>query len=111
VKWKFRPAKSLQLEKEKALGLLNDGKIIPTEKVAYRIYSEILEEFLWVADTDEDMKSLRNKNITEPINTADEIYKLKGIDKEDHKKVHRVKEIFENSQVEEVQHKKDQEGS
>ena len=36
----------ITLEKEKALGLLNDGKIIPTEKVAYRIYSKILNAFL-----------------------------------------------------------------
>lgn len=101
----------ITLEREKALMLLGDGKIIPTVKVAYRIYSEILQAFLWVIDTDEDMKTLRDRHITEPIYTTAEIRKLKGIDREDLKKVHRVKEIFENSQVEEVQHKKDQEGS
>jgi len=101
----------ITLEQEKALGLLNDGKIIPTEKVAYRIYSEILEAFLWVVDTDEDMKSLRDRNITEPIYTADEIRKLKGIDREDFKGVQKVKEVFENSKIEEFHPKRDQEAS
>ena len=67
--------KIITLDKKKALRLLNEGKIIPTEKVAYRIYSEILQAFLqaflWVVDTDEDMKTLRDKSITEPIYTAD----------------------------------------
>jgi hypothetical protein len=101
----------ITLDKKKALRLLSDGKIIPTEKVAYRIYSEILQAFLWVVDTDEDMKTLRDRNITEPIYTADEIRKLKGIDREDLKKVHRVKEVFENSKIEDFQQKKDQEES
>jgi len=101
----------ITIPREKALRLLNEGKIIPTEKVAYRVYSKILQVFLWVVETDEDMKDLRGKNITEPIYTADEIRKLRGIDREDLKKVHRVKEVFENSKVEDFQQKKDQEGS
>lgn len=107
----LQPGQVVTLSKETAVQLINTGKIIPIGRVAYRIYSEILEAFLWVVNTDEDMKSLRDRSITEPIYTADVIRKLRGIDKEDLKKVHRVKEIFENSQVEEVQRKKDQEGS
>jgi len=101
----------ITIPREKALRLLNEGKIIPTEKVAYRVYSKILQVFLWVVDTDEDMKSLRDRSITEPIYTTDEIRKLKGIDREDLKKIHRVKEVFENSKVEDFQQKKDQEES
>jgi len=101
----------ITIPREKALRLLNEGKIIPTEKVAYRVYSKILQVFLWVVETDEDMKDLRGKNITEPIYTADEIRKFKGIDREDLKKVHRVKQVFENSKVEDFQQKKDQEES
>ena len=107
----LQPGQVLTLSSETAVQLVNSGKIIPIGRVAYRIYSEILQAFLWVVDTEKDMRTLRDRNITEPIYTADEIRKLKGINKEDLKKVHRVKEIFENSQVEEVQHKKDQEGS
>ncbi|MEW6110069.1 MAG: hypothetical protein AB1632_13025 [Nitrospirota bacterium] len=67
------------LSKEMAVQLINIGKIIPIGRVAYRIYSEILQAFLWVVDTDEDMMTIRDKNITEPIYTANEIRKLKGI--------------------------------
>jgi hypothetical protein len=92
----------ITLDKEKALVLLNEGKIIPTEKVAYRIYSEILQAFLWVVDTDEDMKALRGKNVTEPIYTADEIRKLKSTSKEGLKTIHEAKKIFEDSKVKDV---------
>jgi len=107
----LQPGQVVTLSSETALRLLNEGKIIPIERVAYRIYSEILEAFLWVVETDEDIKSLRDRNITEPIYTADEIRQFKGITKEDLKKIHKVKEVFEKSKVEEFQQKKDQEGS
>jgi hypothetical protein len=90
----------ITLDKEKALVLLNEGKIIPTEKAAYRVYSEILQAFLWVVDTDEDMKALRDKNISEPIYTADEIRRLRGTSKEGLKTIHEAKQIFEDSKVE-----------
>jgi len=107
----LQPGQVVTLSSETALRLLNEGKIIPIERVAYRIYSEILEAFLWVVDTDEDIKSLRDRNITEPIYTADEIRQFKGITKEDLKKIHKVKEVFEKSKVEEFQQKKDGEES
>ena len=103
----LQPGQIVTLDRENAVQLITMGKIIPTQKVAYRIYSEILQAFLWVVDTDEDTKDLRNKGITEPIYTADEIRKLKGIDKEGLKLVHKAKEEFEKSKVEDVQQKKD----
>jgi membrane protease subunit (stomatin/prohibitin family) len=87
-------------DKDQAMKLINDGKIIPAEKAAYRVYSEILQAFLWVVDTDEDMKALRGKNVTEPIYTADEIRKLKSTSKEGLKTIHEAKKIFEDSKVE-----------
>ena len=90
----------ITLDKKKALVLLNEGKIIPTEKAAYRVYSEILQAFLWVVDTDEDMKAHRGKNVTEPIYTADEIRRLRGTKKEGLKTIHEAKQIFEDSKVE-----------
>jgi|OpeIllAssembly_1097287.scaffolds.fasta_scaffold57692_3 hypothetical protein len=107
----LQPGQVLTLSSETAVQLVNSGKIIPIGRVAYRIYSEILQAFLWVVDTEKDMRTLRDRNITEPIYTADEIQKLKGINKENLKKVHKVKEVFENSKVEDFQQKKDQEAS
>ena len=107
----LQPGQVVTLSKETAVQLINTGKIIPIGRVAYRIYSEILEAFLWVVDTEKDMRTLRDRNITEPIYKADEIRQFKGITKEDLKKIHKVKEVFEKSKVEEFQQKKDQEGS
>ena len=93
----------ITLAKDQALKLLNEGKIIPAEKAAYKIYSNILQAYLWVADTDEDMWALKNEGATEPIYTADEVRKLTGIGKEGLKRVHKVKELFEGSKVRGVQ--------
>lgn len=72
----------------------------PTGRVAYRIYSELLQTHLWVCETDKDMHSLRtSQGITEAIYTADEIRKLKGMNRESLKAIHKVKEVFENSEI------------
>lgn len=96
----------ITLPKDKAISLIEAGKIIPVERVAYRIYSEILHAYLWVVDTDEDMHFLRGRGVSEAIYTADEIRKLKGMDKENLKAIHRVKEVFEDSKIEQVMPKK-----
>ena len=93
----------ITLPKEKAIPLIEKGKIEPVGRVAYRVYSEILEAFLWVVADDEDMKTPRtSQKVTEPIYTADEIRKLKGIDKEELKMVHKVKTEFPESIVQDM---------
>ncbi|MDA8086633.1 MAG: hypothetical protein M0Z75_08035 [Nitrospiraceae bacterium] len=101
----LQPGQIIMLEKSKAIKLLTEGKVIPTNNVAYKIYSNILQAFLWVVDTDEDMWAMRNEGVTEPVYTADEVRKLKGISKEGLKRVHKVKEVFEGSKVRDVQKK------
>jgi hypothetical protein len=85
-----------------AIRLLNEGKITPIERVAYKVYSEPLQAYLWVVETDQDMHSLRSRGIKEAIYTSNEIKKLKGIDKDTLKEIHKVKEVFETSKIEEV---------
>ena len=96
------PGQIIALDKDKAIKLLTEGKVIPTNNVAYKIYSNILQAFLWVVDTDDDVWALRREGVTEPIYTADEVRKLKGISKEGLKRVHRVKGVFEGSKVRDV---------
>jgi hypothetical protein len=91
-----------------AIRLLNESKITPIEKVAYRIYSEILEDYLWLCETDKDLHYFKEKNISEPIYTKNEIKKLKGIDKETLKAVHEVKTVFKDSKVEECKKNKNE---
>ena len=96
----------ITLDKDKAIKLLNEGKISLTDNVAYKIYSKTLQAYLWVVDTDEDMCALRKGGDSEPIYTSDEIRTLKGISKEGLKRVHKIKEVFEGSKVRAVRKKK-----
>ena len=93
----------ITLPQDKAIRLLNEGRITPIDKVAYKVYSEILQAYLWVVETDQDMHFLRSQGITEAIYIADEeIKKLKGLSKDSLKEIHKVKETFDKSQIMEV---------
>lgn len=98
----------ITLPKEKALKLLNEGKVTPIEKVAYRIYSNILQAYLWVVADNEEMKTLRTEGIQEAVYTHKDISELKKLSKEDLKAIHRVKEVFLMSTVEEITNKVNQ---
>ena len=101
----LQPGQTITLPHDIAIRFLNEGKITPVEKVAYKVYSEILQAYLWVVDTDEDMHSLRaSQGVSEAIYTADEIKKLKGLSSESLREIHKVKEVFENSKIEQVNH-------
>ena len=92
----------LTLPQDKAIKLLNEGKVTIIEKVAYKVWSEILKAYLWVIADDEDMHTLRSQGVTDAIYKADEIRKLKGLDKGSLKEIHKVKEVFKESKVEEI---------
>jgi hypothetical protein len=98
----LREGQRIRLSKEEAIPLIEAGKITPIEKVAYKVWSEVLGCYLWVVDTDQDLHTLRSQGIKEAIYTGDEIQKLKGLDKDDLKEIHKVKEVFENSKVEQI---------
>lgn len=99
----LKEGQKVRLSKEEAIPLIQDGLIQPVEKVAYRIYSEILQAYLWVVDTDQDMHLLRaSQGITEAIYSHDEIKELRKLSKEDLKENHKVKEIFPESTIEEI---------
>jgi hypothetical protein len=79
--------------------LLAEGKIKP---LAVKVWSEILQDYLWVVDTDKDMHSLRaSQGASEAIYTSGEVKKLKGLSKDSLREIHKVKEIFKDSKVEE----------
>jgi len=95
----------ITLPKDKAISLLNEGKITLIDKEPYKVYSEILQAYLWVVETDQDMHSLRSNGVTEAIYTHDEIRELKNMGKDSLKEIHKVKEVFENSKIIEVNKK------
>ncbi len=101
VETELKTGAVISLPEGKAIPLIETGRIKPIERAAYHVYSEILQGYLWVVETDSDMRSLKAEGITEAIYTGDEIRKLKtsGMDKEGLKVVHNVKQGFDGSQV------------
>lgn len=84
-----------------------EGKISPINRVAYKVYSEILQAYLWVVYDSvvydsEDMKVLREQGVTEAIYTRHDIAELKKLPKEALKDIHRVKEVFKDSKIKHV---------
>lgn len=98
----LKEGQRVRLSKEEAIPLIQDGLIQPIEKVAYNVYSNILQAYLWVVDTDEDMQSQRSQGITGAIYSKDEVKELKKLPKEALKVIHKVKEVFLMSTVEEI---------
>jgi hypothetical protein len=94
----------IKLSKDEAIPLIEAEMIIPVEKVAYKVYSEILQAYLWVAHDLDDRNTLRSNGMTEAIYTADEIKKLKGTDRGLLRQIHECKEAFSMSNI--VEHKK-----
>lgn len=98
----LKEGQKVRLSKEEAIPLIQDGLIQPIEKVAHRIYSNILQAYLWVVADDKDRGTLRaSQSITEAIYTHDEIKKLKGLSKDSLREIHKVKQVFENSKIKE----------
>lgn len=75
----------IQLDRAEAISLIEDGIIMPTNRVAYKVYSNILQAYLWVV---QDLEELKTKDLSEPVYTEDEIRKLKGMDKESLQAIH-----------------------
>lgn len=92
----------IRLSKDEALPLIESGMITPAGRVAYRIYSNILEAFLWVVQDDAGAEEIRAEGITGAVYTGEEIRKLRCMDKEGLKAIHNFKEVFQGSTVKEA---------
>lgn len=90
----------ITLPQEKAIMLIEGGKITPIGRVAYKVYSEILQAYIWVVQDDKNMEALKSKGVSEAVYTADEIERLKEVDKDHLKAIHKVKETFKDSKIE-----------
>jgi len=99
----LKEGQRVRLSREEAIPLIQDGFLQPLERVAYRIYSEVLGCHLFIVETNQDMHSLRTQGVTEAIYTGDEIKKMKRLSKDSLKTIHDVKTVFKNSKVEEVE--------
>ncbi len=73
----------------------------------YKIYSRILEDYLWIAATEEELQELVGEGITEVIYTQEETDKLMKdkVSKEGLKAIHKVKNAFPGSNIEDISKK------
>lgn len=80
---------------------LESAGIYPQQRfnAAVKIWSEILQEAIWVVETDRDVASVSADGVTDAIYTAEEIDRLKGTDKTLVIAAHRVKTAFNKSNV------------
>ena len=90
----------LTLPHDKAIRLISDGKVAPHDERVQRVYSENLHAHYWIVENEKDMDRLREHGIEEAIYTKQEMERLKDADSETLKIIHQVKEVFENSQIE-----------
>ena len=71
----------------------------------YKIYSKILDEHLWIAANEAEMKKLIDEGTTEIIYTQDEVLKLKSQNLSDDaiKDIHKFKKSFRGSTIDEIE--------
>ena len=102
----LKEGQKIRLSKEEAIPLIQDGLIQPIEKVAYRIYSNILQAYLWVTANDKDSKTIKaSQGFSEAIYAADEIKERRKLSKDDLREIYNVKETFPESTIEEITRK------
>lgn len=95
------PGQVITLPQEKAIMLIEGGKITPIGRVAYKVYSEVLRAYLWVVQDEKDIRSLRTQGVNEAIYTGNEIETLRGKDKDSLRAIQKVKQAFDDSKVNE----------
>jgi hypothetical protein len=69
---------------------------LKSRKKAYKIYSKILEDYLWIVATDKERQELVSEGIRDVIYTQEEVSKLMGknITKEGLVAIHKIKKAF-----------------
>jgi 3-deoxy-D-manno-octulosonate 8-phosphate phosphatase KdsC-like HAD superfamily phosphatase len=103
--------------------LINSGEVIPVLEdrewqtlldkyrnegitaIAVRLYSRILDSFLWVVADEKGIEALRIQGVKEAIYTEPEIKQLKNVDIASLRMTHNIKTTFLKSIVKEVKKK------
>lgn len=86
--------------REKTGSAVQGGQI---KRPVYKIYSKLLDSYLWIVETEADMHALKAREATtEAIYTYDEIGRLKGLSKSALQAIHMTKKTFPGSIVEQT---------
>ena len=103
----LHPEQVTALHNDVAIRLINEGRIAPVGKVAYKIHSKILEDDIWVVPTEKELQELVDEGIEETIYTLEEVSRMidEGVTKEELKSIHKVKNTFPSSIIEGISKK------
>ncbi|GAX59893.1 2-hydroxychromene-2-carboxylate isomerase [Candidatus Scalindua japonica] len=103
----LHPEQVVALKNDVAVMLFNQGKITPVGKASYRIYSKILEDYLWVVATERGLQELVDECVKDAIYTQEEVSNLigEGISKEGLVAIHKVKNAFPGSSIKDISKK------
>ncbi len=101
----LRPGQVTALHNDVAIKLINEGRITPIGKVTYKIYSKILDDYLWIVATDKELKELVTEGIKDVIYAQEEVSRMidEGVPKEGLKAIHKVKKTISGSTVENIE--------
>ena len=68
---------------------------------AYKMYSKILDDYLWVVATGRELQEMVAEGINETIYTHEEVSRMidDGVSKEGLKAIHKVKKAFSGSSI------------
>ena len=103
----LRTGQKVTLPADIALELVNDGRIAPIGKAIYKIYSKILDDFLWVVANEKELRDLIAEGVRDAIYIRNDIEQLDGISKEELRVIHKFKRVFPGSTVEDIKHEKE----
>jgi hypothetical protein len=99
----LEPGQIITLPRDLAVTLLNQGRVSPVGRVAIKIFSEMLNEELWIVADERNMDALKAEQVVDiAIYTANEIRELKGKYQEQLKTIHEAKKVF-GEKVEDIE--------
>jgi len=92
------------LNNDVAIKLINEGRIAPIGNVVYKIYSKILEDYLWIVATEKGFQELVDEGVEDAIYIQGEVSKLmgEGVTKEGLVAIHKIKKTFSGATVEDI---------
>ncbi len=101
-KLELKPGQVVTLPADVALELVNDGRIAPIGKAIYKIYSKILDDFLWIVANEKDLRDLIAEGVQDAIYIHNDIKQLEAISKEGLKAIHKIKKAFPGATIEDI---------
>ena len=99
-KLELKPGQIVTLPADVALELVNNGRIAPIGKAIYKIYSKILDDFLWIVANEKELRDLIAEGVQDAIYIHNDIEQLDGISKEGLKAIHKIKRAFPGATIE-----------